>query len=75
MEFKDIFLYLRKEKGLGQVQLAKELGVSNAVISFWETGRNEPTLYMLKKIAKYFNVSADFLLGIEDENGNKINEF
>lgn len=66
MEFKEKFLELRKEKGIGQVQLASDLGVSNAIISFWETGRNEPTLQMLKKICIYFNVSADYLLGLSE---------
>ncbi|MBP5467562.1 MAG: helix-turn-helix transcriptional regulator [Clostridia bacterium] len=56
---------LRIEKGLGQVQLAKELKVSKSVISLWETGGSEPTLSNLAKIAKYFNVSIDYLAGID----------
>ncbi|MEG9429814.1 MAG: helix-turn-helix transcriptional regulator [Christensenellaceae bacterium] len=56
---------LRLEKGLGQVQLAKELNVSKSVISLWETGGSEPTLNNLVKIAAYFNVSIDYLAGIE----------
>ena len=56
---------LRTEKGLGQVQLAKELKVSKSVISLWETGGSEPTLSNLAKIAAYFNVSIDYLAGIE----------
>ena len=43
MEFKDVLRNLRKEKGVGQVELANAIGVSKGVISFWETGRNEPT--------------------------------
>ncbi len=56
---------LRTEKGLGQVQLAKELKVSKSVISLWETGGSEPTLSNLAKIAAFFNVSIDYLAGIE----------
>ncbi|MBQ6727836.1 MAG: helix-turn-helix transcriptional regulator [Clostridia bacterium] len=56
---------LRTEKGLGQVQLAKELQVSKSVISLWETGGSEPTLSNLAKIAAYFNVSIDYLAGID----------
>lgn len=56
---------LRIEKGLGQVQLAKELKVSKSVISLWETGGSEPTLSNLAKIANYFNVSIDYLAGID----------
>ena len=66
MEFKDIFIDLRKEKGLSQGALAKEMNVSDAAISYWETGKREPTLFMLKKIAKYFNVTLDYLGGNED---------
>ena len=56
---------LRTEKGLGQVQLAKELQVSKSIISLWETGGSEPTLSNLAKIAAYFNVSIDYLAGID----------
>jgi transcriptional regulator with XRE-family HTH domain len=66
MEFKDVLRNLRKEKGVGQVELANAIGVSKGVISFWETGRNEPTLQALKKLSKYFGVSIDYLAGLED---------
>lgn len=55
---------LRLEKGLGQVALAKELGVGKSVISLWEKGQCEPTLGNLIKIADYFGVSLDFLAGL-----------
>lgn len=57
---------LRNEKGLGQNKLAKDLGVSNASISYWETGKQEPTAEALFKLSVYFNVSADYLLGVTD---------
>lgn len=59
--------YLRIEKGLGQNLLAKELKLSNASISYWETGKQEPSAEALFKLAKYFNVSADYLLGLTDD--------
>lgn len=59
--------YLRTEKGLGQNLLAKELKLSNASISYWETGKQEPSAEALFKLAKYFNVSADYLLGLTDD--------
>ncbi|MBR2903153.1 MAG: helix-turn-helix transcriptional regulator [Clostridia bacterium] len=64
-EFGEILKALRTEKGLGQVQLAKELDVSKSVISLWELGGADPTLSNLKKIARFFNVSIDFLAGME----------
>jgi len=69
--FKDRFIKLRKEHGFTLVDLADKLGVSKSVISYWETGRNEPTICMLKKIAAFFDVSADYLIGLEDEFGYK----
>lgn len=55
---------LRLEKGLGQVALAKELGVGKSVISLWENGQCEPTLGNLIRLAKYFDVSIDYLAGM-----------
>ncbi len=57
---------LRLEKGVNQITLAKELGVSKGVISFWENALREPTLSNLVTIAKYFEVSLDYLVGLTD---------
>ena len=57
---------LRTEKGVGQNSLAEQLGLSNASISYWETCKQEPTIGALYKLAVYFEVSADYLLGLED---------
>ena len=66
-DFKEKLKTLRKEKGLGQVELAKELGVSKGTISLWENGLREPNMSSLVRIAKYFEVSVDFLVGISNE--------
>ncbi len=58
---------LRAEKNIGQNLLAKELELSNASISYWETGKQMPTAEAIFKIAQYFGVSADYLLGITDD--------
>jgi len=58
-------LTLRKEAGLGQVQLAKELDVGKSVISLWEKDICEPTLSKLKAIAQFFSVTIDYLAGLE----------
>lgn len=62
--FKDNLKELRLEKGLGQVELAKALGVSKGVISLWENGLREPNMYSLILIAKFFNISIDELVGL-----------
>jgi len=58
---------LRLETGVGQNKLAEDLGLSNASISYWENEKQEPSASAIFKLAKYFNVSADYLLGIRDE--------
>lgn len=62
--FKDILRELRMEKGLGQVELAAAIGVSKGVISLWENGLREPGMYSLMKLARFFNVSMDELVGL-----------
>ena len=57
---------LRLEAGLSQRKLGEKLGVCNQTVSFWESGSREPDLDGLLKIAKYFGVSTDYLLGIDD---------
>lgn len=63
-KFKDNLKELRREKNLGQVELAKAIGVSKGVISLWENGLREPTMYSLITLAKFFNISIDELVGL-----------
>ncbi len=58
---------LRIEKKIGQIQLAKEIGVSKGIISLWENGLREPTLSSLIALAKFFEVSLDYLAGISEQ--------
>ena len=57
---------LRKVRHLSQVELAQALNVSKQCISNWENDNILPSVEMLVKIARFFNVSTDALLGIED---------
>ena len=63
-KFKDILKDLRAEKKIGQVELAKSIGVSKGVISLWENGLREPNMYSLIILAKFFNITIDELVGI-----------
>ena len=54
---------LRKEKGLSQRQLATKLNTSQANLSRWEQGLNEPSIIECWKIADFFDVSIDVLCG------------
>jgi len=57
---------LRKDRGLSQRALAKELGTSQANLSRWEQGLIEPSIIECWKIADYFDVSIDLLCGRKD---------
>lgn len=54
---------LRKKKGISQLRLAIELNTTQNTISRYETGEREPGIDELIKIADYFNVSVDYLIG------------
>lgn len=56
---------LRKVKGITQKELAKVLDVSFQAISKWENGTTLPDIHLLPKLARYFGVSVDQLLGLE----------
>ncbi|MDE6059130.1 MAG: helix-turn-helix domain-containing protein [Clostridia bacterium] len=58
---------LRLEKGLTQAEVSKKLGLTRTAIANYELGIREPSLEILKKICKFFEVSSDFLLGLEKE--------
>lgn len=57
---------LRKEKNMSQKALADVLNTTNSSVCDWERERNEPNLETLVKIAEFFDVSTDFLLGKTD---------
>lgn len=54
---------LRKRKGISQLRLATDLNTTQNTISRYETGEREPGIDELIKIADYFNVSVDYLIG------------
>lgn len=65
MEFNNILKRLREEKEITQIELSKKLNVSSRVLGYYESDRfpNDPQI--LIKLANYFNVSIDYLLGNE----------
>lgn len=58
---------LRQEKGLSQRQAAVELGVSQALLSHYETNAREPKLDVVIKLCNYYSVTTDYMLGLTDE--------
>lgn len=65
---------LREERGLSKYRFAKMVGVSTAQVCWWESGRNNPSVFMLFRIAREFNVSVDWLIGLVDERRSVYND-
>ncbi|MCL2062605.1 MAG: helix-turn-helix transcriptional regulator [Firmicutes bacterium] len=57
---------LRLEKNLTQVRLAEVFFVSQSAIADWECGNSQTNFDTLVKLAKFFEVSTDYLLGLEE---------
>lgn len=64
-QFKTNLKDLRQEKGLGQVEIANAIGVSKGIISLWENGLREPSMSSLILLSRFFEVSIDYLVGME----------
>ncbi len=58
---------LMKENGLSQVALAKKIGVKQNTVSAWVLGKKEPCIENLWRLADYFGVSVDYLVGRADD--------
>ena len=68
MDFPERLKQLRKEKGLSQIMLAKELGVSGGTVAMWETGKRKPQFEMFDKLCTFFDRSMDYILGASDDD-------
>ena len=66
MDFHKRLHFLRKEKGITQKDLADVLGYGYTAISNYESGKNEPSIRDIVKIADYFDVTIDYLVGRTD---------
>jgi len=70
--FSVIFVQLLQNSDVSAYKLSKETGISQALISQWKSDKQVPSYDNLLKLANYFDVSADYLLGRTDvpENPN-----
>ena len=64
--FSERLRYLRKINGVTQAELSKYLGYGYTAISNYENAEHQPDYNTLMKIAEYFHVSIDFLMGADD---------
>lgn len=72
MTFGNRLKQLREEKGLTQFELAQMINVGRPTIAGYETRSKEPDFEKIIWFCKYFNVSADYILGISDTKNNEI---
>ena len=63
---------LLEEHELSQTDFARKIGYSQRGVSRWIMLQSEPTESVIKNTAKFFDVTTDYLLGLEDETGAKI---
>ena len=61
---------LRKKRGLSQRKVASDLQISQALLSHYENGAREPGLEFVCRACEYYGVSADYLLGRVDDEGD-----
>ena len=65
VDFGQILKKLRLQEGLTQAQLADRLGITKAVVSYYELHERTPSPEILIKLAAVFHVSTDYLLGLD----------
>ena len=72
--FKSVFVELLQKNKVSAYELSKQTGIPDSLLSNYRTGKKVPTSENLQKIANYFNVSVDYLLGKTDKKNSPTNE-
>lgn len=62
---------IRIERGLTQVELAAIVQTTNDSIYSWEKGRSQPSVEMIRRLCVALRVSADYLIGLERDDGTR----
>ena len=65
VDFSQNLKRMRLNAGMTQLQLAKRLGVSSSVVSYYEQSSRTPSPEILVKLSEIFHVTTDYMLGIE----------
>ena len=65
--YSDRLKELRKNKHLTQEQLGKALNIATSTVSMYENGSREPDLQTLINLSKFYEVTADYILGLSDK--------
>ena len=74
MKIGDKLKELRLTANLTQQQVAAGIDISRSTLSQYENGLIEPTASVIAKLSKFFQISSDFILGLEDDFGSKTYE-
>lgn len=69
MPISNIIRNLRIENDLSQLELATKLSIPRYIVSNWEQGRTEPSMQDIINLSNFFDVSINFLFGLEDDLG------
>ena len=67
-EYKNRIRDLREDLDLRQIDVARETGIDQKTLSNYETGKTNPDSYSIIKLAEFFNVTTDYLLGYSDSS-------
>jgi len=67
MEFSNRIKELRQEKEIRHADVAEFLGITRRAYSYYETGEREPNFETLAKLARFFDVTSDYLIGLTDD--------
>lgn len=59
---------LREDRNLRQIDVAEKTGIDQRTLSNYETGKTNPDSYAIIKLAEFYNVTCDYLLGVSDIN-------
>lgn len=71
-QFGDKIKELRKKAHMTQAEIAEKANITKSVVSFYETGNRAPSPEVLIRFTEIFDVTSDYLLGIEKLEKNKI---
>ncbi|GHV48369.1 hypothetical protein FACS189499_07630 [Clostridia bacterium] len=70
-KFGEQIVKLRKRNSLSEEKIAKDLGITQQSLNLYENGKRSPNLEMICKLAEYFNISLDYLVGRIDNSDER----
>lgn len=68
MPYRNRIKDLREDRDLRQIDVAEKTGIDQRTLSNYETGKTNPDSYAIIKLAEFYGVSCDYLLGVSDFN-------